>query len=448
MMKNNAWLNSIIELLKYNWWAFVIIMIGFFVAYHFVTPPPPREITIATGSEQGGYHRFGLQLKTALERKGLRVNLRPSAGTIENFKLLSDADSSVSVAFAQGGAERFYEGAKEGIHGLGSLFYEPLWIFYRKDANMNAFADLARMKVAIGRDGSGTQMLSKVMLRENNVPESAWVSIGFAEAIPALKKNEIQAMFFVAPVNDPWDTHKPNPNLYTLMADPELSLFPVKHAQAYISRLPHLATVTIGEGLIDLEKDFPPAAITLMSPMATLICRDDLNGDIAVLILQTCRELREHSGWLEKAGEFPAKQGVTFPLLPEAEQFYEKGPSFFYKFLPFWVANMANRLWIMAIPLVTLAIPLLKLVLPTYRWRIRRKIATKYRLLMEIDERIAKGNVTNTLDADIAQLIQYEDELTRLSVPIMFAGDYYSLRIHVRYLRGRLEEIRGKSPLR
>ena len=265
-LKNNRLFKPALDFIKYNWWAFLAVLLGFAFAYHFVAPPAPREITIATGSEQGGYHRLGLQLKAALERKGLRVNLRPSAGTIENFNLLSDPGSPVSVAFGQGGAERFYEGEKEGIRGLAGLFYEPLWIFFRKEAQMKTLGDLKHMKVAIGRDGSGTQMLSRTLLRENNIPESSWVPIGFKDAFAALQKNEIQAMFLVAPVNDPREPQNPNPELYKLMADPTLDLFPIRRSQAYISRLPHLSSVMIGEGLFDLEKNYPPVPVTLLSP--------------------------------------------------------------------------------------------------------------------------------------------------------------------------------------
>ena len=442
-MKKNSLMTLAGDLVRIYWWVVVLVLAGFAVAYKFVAPPPPREITLATGAENGGYHRFGTQLKVALEKKGLRVNLRPSNGTIENLQLLHDPAAGVSVAFGQGGAERFYEGDKTGIRALGSLFYEPLWFFYRKDSHLSSFADLKRMKVAIGKNGSGTQMLSKILLTENKIPEACWVPVGSSEAVQALEENKVQALFLVAPVNDPMDRHKPHPDVYRLMADPNLDLYGAKRAQAYISRLPHLATVTIGEGLVDLEKNYPPISQTLISPLATLICRDDLNGDIAVLILQTCREIQAEGAWLEKAGEFPSKTGVTFPLLPEARQFLEKGPSFFYKFLPFWAANTANRLWIMAIPLITLVIPSVKMALPTYRWRIRRKIAVRYRLLMAIDDKIADGTIGKTLEADIARLREYEDELARLSVPVMFAGDFYALRVHVRYLRSRLEEIKG-----
>jgi len=253
----------------------------------------------------------------------------------------------------------------------------------------------------------------------------------------------VQAIFLVAPLNDPMDRSKPHPDVYALISDANLALYAVKRAAAYVSRLPYLSVVNIGEGLVDLEKNYPPEPVTLLSPMATLICREDFDGALAVLILETCREIEKQGGWLEKPGEFPCEQGVTFPLLPEARQFYEKGPSFLYQVLPFWMANVANRFWIMAIPLLTLVFPLFKLVLPTYRWRLRYRIARKYRLLMSIDDKIADGTIDKTLDADIDVLHRYEDELAKMSVPIMFADDYYTLRVHVRYLRIRLKEIKA-----
>lgn len=444
-MKQSLRKSFLVELVRIYWWVLFLVLLGFAVAYKFVAPPPPREITVATGSENGGYHRFGLQLKAALEKKGLKVNLRPSAGTIDNLKLLSDPASGVSVGFGQGGAERFFEGDIDEIRSLGSLFYEPLWFFYRKDCHLTNLTDLKRLKVAIGKNGSGTQMLSKVLLRENNIPETSWVPLGFTEAVDAIQQNQVQAIFLVAPVNDPMNRHLPHPDVYRLMADPNLELYEARRAQAYVSRLPHLAIVTIGEGLLDLEKNLPPKTETLISPLATLVCRKDLDGALATLLLQTCRELQAQPGWLEKAGEFPSKAGTTFPLLPEARQFLEKGPSFLYKILPFWVANLVNRLWIMVIPLLTLVIPSVKLALPTYRWRMRRRIATRYRVLMAIDHKLAHGTIGQSLEADIAQLAQYEDELAGMSVPVMFASDFYSLRSHVRCVRSRLEEIRAAS---
>ena len=149
-----------------------------------MAPAPPRAITFATGAENGGYHRFAIQLKAALEKKGLKVTLRPSrCDTIENFQLLAAPSSGVSVAFGEGGVERYYEGDKSSICGLGSVFYEPLWIFYRKDAKFESLADMKHLKVAIGKDGSGTQLTTKALLYANGIPEENWVRKGSTDAI-------------------------------------------------------------------------------------------------------------------------------------------------------------------------------------------------------------------------------------------------------------------------
>ena len=255
-------------------------------------------------------------------------------------------------------------------------------------------------------------------------------------------------MFLVVPVNDPMDRSKPHPDVYALFYYMTRSwpFIPPSLAGAYVRRLPHLSVVQLDEGLVDLDKNYPPETVTMISPLATMMCRDDFDGALAVLILQTTREMQKQGGWLEKPGEFPSEHGVSFPLLPEARQFYEKGPSFVYQILPFWLANVTNRFWIMAIPLLTLVFPLFRLVMPTYQWRLRYRIARRYRLLLSIDDKIARGTIAKTLDADIDMLHRYEEELAKMSVPIMHAEGFYNLRVHVSHMRARLKEIKaGKT---
>lgn len=441
-MKNNSWLTGK-NVAKLGWLAIILAVICLTAAYMYVAPPPPREITIATATENGGYHRFGLQLKAALEKKGLRVNLRPSAGSFENLKLLTDPNSKVSVAFCQSGAERNFEGGSDKIRALGSLYYEPLWIFYRKDSHLTSLADLKNMKVAIGLAGSGTALLSKVLLKEYKIPESSWVYSGSSEAVKALRENRVQALFLVGPANDPLNKQKLHPFLQQLIADPAIDLFADKHTEAYISRMPDLTPVSIGEGLLDIEKNYPSTAQTLISPMANLICRSDLNSAVAVLILQTCREIQSEGSWLEKAGQFPAKLGVTLPLLPEAKQYLEKGPSFYNRLIPFRVAIWVDRLLIMVIPLAAVAFPLMKMAMPSFLWFIRRKIGLKYRGIMAIRNRIDQGTIEDTIDDDIAQLRKYEEELNRIIKPLALGYDFYRLKAEIRKLRDNLEEIKA-----
>src|SRR5208337_5641990 len=97
------------------------------------------------------------------------------------------------------------------------------------------------------------------------------------DAVKAIQGNKVQAIFLVAPLNDPMDRGKPHPDVYALISDPNLAVYSVRRAAAYVSRLPYLSVVNIGEGLVDLEKNYPAEPVTLLSPLATLVCREDFD---------------------------------------------------------------------------------------------------------------------------------------------------------------------------
>ena len=110
-------------------WGPVLLLtaVGFVVAFQFIEPAPPRHLVMATGATDGAYYRFGLKYREVLERHGVELELRTTAGSVENLELLRDPESGVDVALIQGGV-----GSKDspaGLNGLASLFYEPIWFF-------------------------------------------------------------------------------------------------------------------------------------------------------------------------------------------------------------------------------------------------------------------------------------------------------------------------------
>jgi TRAP-type uncharacterized transport system substrate-binding protein len=127
--------------------ALLITAPGFIVALQFVKPAPPRRIVMATGTEEGAYHRFGQRYQEILARNGIDLELRPTAGAYENLQLLEDPDAGVEVAFLQGGAGS--ERERPGIESLGSVFYEPVWIFWRPRAP-ETIQEFRGRRVAIG----------------------------------------------------------------------------------------------------------------------------------------------------------------------------------------------------------------------------------------------------------------------------------------------------------
>ncbi|MGB2690301.1 MAG: hypothetical protein WBC36_15065, partial [Desulfobacterales bacterium] len=53
--------------------ATVIAIVGFMVAYQFVTPAPPRNISIGTGSPKGAYFAFGKKYSELFARENIEL---------------------------------------------------------------------------------------------------------------------------------------------------------------------------------------------------------------------------------------------------------------------------------------------------------------------------------------------------------------------------------------
>ena len=130
---------------------------------------PPRIVVMATGPEGGAYHEFGKQYRDILARDGVTLQLLTTAGGTENLAQLKDSRSKVDVAFLNGGITS----RKESPHleSLGTVFYEPLWFFYRDIYRGKGVEALKGRKVSIGPVGSGTQELARKLLGKNGIDE-------------------------------------------------------------------------------------------------------------------------------------------------------------------------------------------------------------------------------------------------------------------------------------
>jgi TRAP-type uncharacterized transport system substrate-binding protein len=95
---------------------------------------PPRMILMATGPEGGAYYELGKRYRAELENEGVKVQLVPTAGSLENRGLLLDRYSKVSGALMQGGT--MSTGDSSELASLGTLFYEPLWWFRRREIHV------------------------------------------------------------------------------------------------------------------------------------------------------------------------------------------------------------------------------------------------------------------------------------------------------------------------
>src|SRR5215472_10293838 len=123
---------------------------------------PPRTIVMATGSEGGANYELGARYRKILARSGVDLRLLPTSGSVENLRLLRDQKSGVSVGLLQDGAA---QGADtSGVESLGTVGYEPLWLFHRSGIG-GTLGALAGKRVSIGPEGSGARAFALDVLK-------------------------------------------------------------------------------------------------------------------------------------------------------------------------------------------------------------------------------------------------------------------------------------------
>ncbi len=440
MARLKAGLLSLRDLFATAWWIFLIVGVGFVVAYQFVEPAPPSRMVITTGGESGAYYQFAKRYAAILARSGIELEVKTSAGSLENLQRLRDDEAQ--IGFVQGGvvppSENPDEAEDSGLLSLGSMFYEPVWVFYRGEKPLTRLSELRGKRIAIGQEGSGVRQLAQQLLEANEIPAGKnLLSASGLDAAEELQQGRVDAAFVIAAENAPV--------VQVLLRSPGIRVMSFSQANAYQRRFPFLTRLTLPQGVADLVRDFPPEDIKVLAPTANLIVRDDLHPALQVLLLQAASEVHGKSGFFQDAGEFPAYKDAMLPLSPEAARYIKSGPPFLQRYLPFWLAVLVDRLIVLLVPVIALLIPLLRVAPAIYTWRVRSKVFRCYGELKFMEDDLKNNFDPARLPEYRSRLDAIEDEASLLHIPLGFTDLVYTLREHVNLVRNILDKKENQA---
>lgn len=409
--------------------ALVVVLVGALVwaAIAALRPLPERTLTMATGPDGSAYRIYGERYRALLAKQGVDVRLVPTTGAQDNLARLRDAKSGVSAAFVQGGTTT--EAQSPGLLSLGTMFYEPLWIFCRCEASRVALQDLNGRRVSIGPKQGATHDLALQLMRMNGIDPARLQLEEFSpeRAAEALESGRID----VAIIDTAWDS----PVVRRLLADPVISVQSFARADAYVALLPFLSKVVLPMGVADLADNRPPADVTLVAPKASLVVREDLHPALQYLLIDAAMKIHGGPGVFNRAGEFPAAEMMDLPLSSEANHMYRSGPSFLRRHLPFWLAELAQRLLILAIPLAGLVYPVSRLIPEAWRWEMSRRLRNMYRDLLRIEQELRR-TASGTERAELhRKLDALEVRAETLRLPDSFAAPAYELKQNIRFVQ-------------
>lgn len=428
-------------------------------------PPAPDRLTLAAGGVGGAYDAFAKEYARVLDEHGIELDVVPTAGAVENLRLLVSGE--VDVAMLQGGvvhdAGAGMRGSMDELRSLGATFFEPVWLFYRAELSaedeVDRLTDLAGRRVAVGPEGSGTEALARQLLTDNGLePRPAtigsdegaghsdgetdpggWIEIvrlPSSDAAEALAAGEVDAAIFVASASAGY--------VRELLAAPGVELMSFRRHRAYSHRHPYLSQVVLGEGMLDLEANLPKRDITLLASAASLAVREGFHHALVPLMVEAMDVVHGRGGLFEDPGTFPTSRFAELQLDKEAAHFLANGPSFLYRILPYRTAVSVDRLKILLLPFVPLLLVAFKMAPPIYRWRIRSKIYRWYEDLRRIDLYLLDSGSEGGVDEYLELVSRMERELTEeVSVPLSYMDEFYDLRVHVRLIQQKLEDLKA-----
>ncbi len=450
---------------------FVVLAVTLLVlAYWWLDPNPPKRVTLATGPAQSAYEEFGKRYAKILAQDGIEVSLLPSEGSAQNLQWLREGKAD--LGFVQGGTSELQADDAEDLESLGSLFVEPVWLFYRKDAAakaadvgatvrsagppqastapsggsaahavasvgapLDALTQLQGLRVNVGTPGSGIPSLMNKLLASNKV-DMASLRTSELEQTPAtvaFLDGKIDAIVFASAPESLM--------VQMLLQTPGIELMDFPQSEAYSRRFAFLSPVVLPRGVVDLAANIPPQDVRLVAPTTALVNHKGTHPALLQLFVQAGKQIHGGAGWFRRARDYPNLANNELPIAAEAERSIRNDKPFLQRYLPFWVANLVERMWLVMGIIIAIMLPLSRIIPPLYAFRVRSRIFRWYGQLRDIENRIEGAGGTAGSPALLDELNALERRAEKISVPLSYTDELYALRNNIQLVRRKLQRL-------
>ena len=428
----------------------VILAVVLFVSWR-AFPRAPRRIAILSGAPGESYHLQAERYARYLREHGLTAEVVETEGSLENLERLATGGAiavprksgrgqpvlipaRAAVGFAQSGVEAELESDQgvEDLVSLGSVSFEPVWMFTRAPDGPAGFRDLEGRRLGLGPRGSGSWAIAEMLLADNDLEDRLeqvpFESLDTGTLAEALTSGEVDAVCLVGEAT--------SPAIEELLGQPGLVPVSLPRTEAYVRRHRELTALTLPEGTLDLVRDIPAADLRLLATATNLVAREDLHPEVVGLLLQAGREIHRPASLLAEEGTFPSTGYTSLPLSSSAATYLADGRGLIYRLLPFWMAGLVTWLVEMLTPAATVAVFVYK-ILPSWRgfhFNLRRR--RFFKRLVRLEKARGAGAPADEVLRDLDKL---DSDSVGLKVPRGMASPYFEFRQAIHDMRDRLK---------
>jgi TRAP-type uncharacterized transport system substrate-binding protein len=400
------------------------------IALEYFVPSPPFRVTIATGRKGTTFDYFAERYRARFARAGVELNLRETAGALENLKLLQNPNSDVQIASSAGGLSNSSQAPD--LRSMGLIYNVPFWIFYPSRQSLESLTQLKGKRIAVGPEGSGSRYIAERVLSRANIDSKTAILLPLAgdAAVEALNKGAADAALLVGGSDAP--------SVENLLNNPRVRLMNFSSADAFMRVFPDLVRLVLPKGVVQLDPPNPPDDITLVGTTAKVLIRDDLHPAIVQLLAQVLKEEHSGPGLFQRSGEFPSINDPEYAMSSVAIEYYGNGPSLLTKLLPLWMTPYVQRIIAFLVATLAILFPAFGFAPRLYGWFIRQRFRQLYQRLRAIENALQAKLTPAKAEALQAELADI-DRAT-MTVPMRHSDLYFMLRYHLDQTRSRLIE--------
>jgi TRAP-type uncharacterized transport system substrate-binding protein len=400
------------------------------LALIYFIPAPPSKVVMATAFKGASFEYYGRQYREIFARSHVELELRETAGAVENLKLLQDLNAGVQIAFVTGGLSDSKHAP--GVLSLGTVYDQPFWIFYPANEQIDRLSQLKGKRIAVGPQGSATRHMAEQVLGKGGVNSETATLLPYAgsSADKALNDGQVDAVWIIGvPEATAVQSFLRNPNVRPMS---------FVMSEAFTRIFPDLERMTLPQGTIDIEGVIPSNDVQLIGTKSKVLIRSDLHPEIVQLLLQTMKEVHGGADIFHRTGEYPNGSDSEYTVAPTAIDFYKNGPSFMQRHLPLWLSIHVQRAIAVLITGIAIGLPLLHFVPQGYNWMTRRRLLHWYAQLKALEASFdSSENHKDLLDKQ-AEIESIEDALSKIHFPLTFSDQVYNLRNHIDFVRRKI----------
>jgi TRAP-type uncharacterized transport system substrate-binding protein len=400
------------------------------LALAYFIPAPPSTVVMATAFKGSSFECYGRQYREIFARSNIELELRETAGAVENVKLVGDPKSGVQIALVLGGV---LDGKRAPeLLSLGTVYNNPFWLFYSSNELFDRLSQFKGKRIAAGPVGSGTRSSAEQILGKAGVnsENTAFLPIAGSAAVEALGDGKVDAV---------WVLGAPDGvAVHSLLHNPNVRLMPFPTAEAFTIIFPEIVRLVLPRGVIDIDRDIPPTDVPLIGSTAKVLVRSDLHPEIVQLLLQTMVEVHGARAIFQRSGEFPNSTDTEYPVAPAAIDFYKNGPSFMQRHLPLWLSVHAQRAIAVMVTAIAIGYPLFRFLPLSYNWIARRRLFYWYAKLKALEASFDADPMDTRLAEKRAEIERIEDAVSHIRIPLTFSDQVYNLRSHIDIVRRKI----------